>query len=176
MAWTSPKTWSLNDTLPYTDLNTYVRDNLLYLYEGLQHVVEQWILKQSAAISLGAQNAWVNVNSNGLVVVEVGEVAGLDIVDFSAAARCSCGGGTNTWSVGVSIYDNTTLVARYTGAKADSSESQTIAGSHQFDQAYDEIKVYLSARTSGAYDGTLLYATAPDTYGWLNVTHKRPPA
>jgi hypothetical protein len=31
MAWTSPKTWATNDILTSTDLNTYVRDNLLAL-------------------------------------------------------------------------------------------------------------------------------------------------
>jgi hypothetical protein len=31
--WTAPKTWVENEILTYEDMNTYVRDNMLYLFE-----------------------------------------------------------------------------------------------------------------------------------------------
>jgi hypothetical protein len=33
MAWTTPKTWALGDVVTHTELNTYVRDNLNWLYD-----------------------------------------------------------------------------------------------------------------------------------------------
>jgi hypothetical protein len=35
MAWTSPKTWSFGEVLTSTDMNTYVRDNTEFLFDGL---------------------------------------------------------------------------------------------------------------------------------------------
>lgn len=34
MAWTSPKTWAVGDVLSASDMNTYVRDNAIYLLSG----------------------------------------------------------------------------------------------------------------------------------------------
>lgn len=35
MAWTSPKTWALNELLTSADMNTYLTDNTAYLYDTL---------------------------------------------------------------------------------------------------------------------------------------------
>jgi microcystin-dependent protein len=35
MAYTTPKTWAYKESLSYSDLNTYVRDNTIYLKESL---------------------------------------------------------------------------------------------------------------------------------------------
>ena len=35
MAWTAPQTWSDGDTIPEGDLNTYIRDNQLFLKENI---------------------------------------------------------------------------------------------------------------------------------------------
>ena len=35
MAWTAPKTWADGNTIPEADLNTHVRDNLLFLKENI---------------------------------------------------------------------------------------------------------------------------------------------
>ena len=34
ISWSAPKTFSLNEVLTYTDMNTYLRDNTLYLKEN----------------------------------------------------------------------------------------------------------------------------------------------
>lgn len=34
MAWTTPKTWAVNEPLTAADLNTYVRDNMLAVFGG----------------------------------------------------------------------------------------------------------------------------------------------
>lgn len=38
MAWTAPKTWALGELLTSSDLNTYIRDNNLFLFDSLPKV------------------------------------------------------------------------------------------------------------------------------------------
>jgi|MudIll2142460700_1097286.scaffolds.fasta_scaffold00005_71 hypothetical protein len=171
MAWWPPKTWTFQEVLSYADLNKYVRDNLQYLYDGVQKVASQTIRTQTAQVTLSTGGAWNTVDSGGLGNVAVGEVLSGDFLEISAgAAITATGGGT----LGVAVYDGTTLLARYVGTKtATTGDSAVIHVAHPFTVGYSSIIVYMIVKPAAA--GSLPAPSGTDKTGWLSVTYKKPP-
>lgn len=176
MGWTSPKTWGFKEVPSSSDFNTFIRDNMNFLYFGLQRVLNQWVRVQTADVASLARSTWTNINSGGLDAVTIGEVQGNDIIEVKASARCT-GAGISSCSISIAIYDGTTLVRRYTGSKANVGESATIAVDHQVDINRTNLIAYLSVNPAGSSGtGTLTAGVAPEVLNWFSVTHKRPPA
>jgi hypothetical protein len=171
MAWTSPKTWNYNEPLSFDDLNVYVRDNLNFLMSGMQRVLGQWVRTQTAQITAPTQNAWNNIDSNGITHIDVGAVQQGDILEIGAGAKCSATAG---WTMGVRVYDNTTLLRTFVGANTSTGESNVIPAIYEFGSSYSNIIVYLAIYPKSSA-GTLALASETDLNTWLNVTHKRPP-
>jgi len=168
MAWTPPKTWLYNEQMTYTDMNLYVRDNLEFLYNGIQRVETLTVRNQTAAINLTG-TGWHDINSGGLEKISVGEVLAGDQLHIVAGARCN-----QQWSLGVRIYNGTTLVKQFSGATTSANESMTIPAYWQADTNYADIQVYLSTYAY-ATPMQVRAATAPEVFGWLSCKHERPP-
>lgn len=170
MAWWAPKTWTFEEILSYADMNKYLRDNLIYLYSGVQRVVSQTVRRQTDAITVttGSTNL---IDSGGLTSVAVGEVLSGDILSINAgAAIAATGGGT----LGVALYDGTTLIAQFTGSNVDSSGLTALtAMDYSFSTGYSSVIVYMTINPAAT--GSLPAPSGTNMKGWMSVTHKRPP-
>jgi hypothetical protein len=99
MGWTSPKTWSTNDVLTSTDMDTYVRDNSLYVHSGRPNART---VRDNAASYQTASTAWTLVDVINGFRHTITPTSGKILVGFtgvvdktSASAVCfdvQCGG------------------------------------------------------------------------------------
>jgi hypothetical protein len=167
MGWTAPKTWSLNDILGFADLNTYLRDNMNFLFGGFHRILLKEVRNQTSAISVGTA-AWTDVDSGGLEHVLAGAVLEGDILEVSLSAMMGV-----AWSNSIAIYDDTTLLVRLSARGGAANEAIPMDVSYEFTQAYADIHVYMSVYPTSA--SSILAGTAPEIYGWMSVTHLRPP-
>ena len=152
----------------YTDLNTYVRDNLEFLYNGTQRVETLAIRNQTAAINLTGVG-WHNINSGGLEKIDIGEVFSGDQLEIVSAARVSV-----NWSLAIRIYNGTTLLKQFSGASTSANETMALPIYWLSDGTYTDVQVYMAIYLS-ATPGQVKAATAPELYGWLSCKHERPP-
>lgn len=57
MAWTTPKTWTVGEVMTAANVNTHVRDNLGYLYNGLYRPVRAEMVPSATRTSSSA--TWI---------------------------------------------------------------------------------------------------------------------
>jgi len=62
MAWTAPKTWTVDGVLTAADMNTYVRDNLHYLLSPNKGV----IIRNNNGDYSTTSTSWVDVDATNL--------------------------------------------------------------------------------------------------------------
>jgi hypothetical protein len=168
MAWVSPKTWTLNEILSYAELNLYLRDNMNFLYGGFHRIISKTIRNQNAEISIATGSAWNNVDSGGIESVSVGSVMDGDILEAVLSARMPV-----VWHISLAIYDDTTLISRLTSLGGAANESLSVPAFYEFAQAYSDVHAYMSIWPASA--SVLSHPTAPEIYGWMAITHLRPP-
>jgi hypothetical protein len=171
MGWTPPKTWVYKEPVPYTDLNIYLRDNMEFLYNGVQRTESLIVrIQGDANISMGTMNAWNMINSGGMERIDLGAILAGDQVTIMSSAR-----GSVAWSLGVWLYEAETSIVQFTAASASAGESATIAAAWEALTNYNDLRVYLAVYPKAAA-GVLPKSTiATERYTWLSVRHERPP-
>lgn len=67
MAWTSPKTWAVNDLVTAADMNTYISDNLSYLKSRMDDDPSEYTLDEGSDYTTTSQ-AFVDVDATNLSI------------------------------------------------------------------------------------------------------------
>lgn len=118
MAWSAPKTWNAGDVLSASDMNTYVRDNSLFLLSG--RPVATVYQNSGADYTLTVATTWTTIDTTNLgltLTTQSGRVrleaiftlnanlaagnCGFDWLNNNTSARSQAGNiGTATWIQG----------------------------------------------------------------------------
>ena len=68
MAWTTPKRWSQSEDLTHTDMNTYMKDNVIFLHEALGDMVDSTGHAMSQTVALSKTDTVVKQVVTGGIV------------------------------------------------------------------------------------------------------------
>jgi len=112
MSYTSPKTWNFRDTLSSSDMNVYVRDNIISLADGTgisTGAILSKHFKPIASIAYGVSATMATANTDyDVVSVTISPTVTSDVwIWFTGTAQLNTAGTVTVWLANNGVKDTT---------------------------------------------------------------------